>query len=258
MQLDVLLINQSVWNLPLFMGLVCIFVLYILALKRYTDINIVHKQSLLFFLGLGLCYITTGSPIAAISHLSFSTHMLQMSILFFIIPPLLILGIPGQLSKVPAMKGFNKLFLPPVISLYAFGILFLMYHLPVFLNIFSQHTLLHNGYMLLLFILSSMWRPITVHDPRHRLYGRQKKRYAIRSGMILMPACLIFILNAFTDGIQNPFLTEITAHLCTPSQIDSAKLLPLPFNTNFDQIMAGTLMMGMHKFSIMLAFRLGK
>ncbi|WP_369293410.1 cytochrome c oxidase assembly protein, partial [Alkalihalophilus pseudofirmus] len=53
-----------------------------------------HRQPFLFFSSLILFYLTTGSPFAALSHLTFSSHMVQMSILFFIFPPLFLLGIP--------------------------------------------------------------------------------------------------------------------------------------------------------------------
>lgn len=50
----------------------------------------------------------------------------------------------------------------------------------------------------------------------------------------------------------------MTATLCiTPSQLSSFTILPLPFNTKFDQIMAGLLMLGMHKMALILTVRLG-
>ncbi|MFD1039384.1 cytochrome c oxidase assembly protein [Virgibacillus byunsanensis] len=259
---EVLLWGQLVWNIPLLVCFLGIAILYAYVLKQFTNLKLHNKQPLLFFLSLGLLCLIVGSPLSAISHLSFSLHMMQMSILYFIVPPLILVGIPDlmfkQVFKLPMIKLISKLFITPKPALFLFALLFLMYHLPDVLNVVSQYSFIQNGFLLLLFMLSfSMWWPIVSPDPKQRFYKDQKKRYAFLSGLILMPACILFIFNALVDGIDNPFLTQITAHLCTPTQTNSLNLLPSPFNTKFDHIMAGTLMLGMHKFGIMLSFRLG-
>ena len=216
---------------------------------NFTKGKIQPKQPILFFLGLGLLYVTIGSPISTISHLSFSLHMIQMSMLYFIIPPLLILGIPDSL--LPISTRINKLFLPPSAALYTFAILFLLYHMPVILAFLSQHSNVHNSYLLVLLYTSfSMWRPIV---------NGQDKRYAMLSGLLLLPACILFIFNASLGEVNNPLLAQMTATLCfTPSEFSSFNLLPTSFNTRFDQITAGFLMLGMHKFALFVTVRLGK
>ncbi|MBY7145067.1 cytochrome c oxidase assembly protein [Virgibacillus sp. NKC19-3] len=99
MFIKILLEDQSSWNIPLVVGLTCIAVLYSFFIKRDTRIPLTHLQPFLFFLGLGLWYLASGSPLATISHLSFSLHMIQMSLLYFIIPPLILLGIPDSIFK---------------------------------------------------------------------------------------------------------------------------------------------------------------
>ncbi|MFB4165012.1 cytochrome c oxidase assembly protein [Alteribacillus sp. JSM 102045] len=183
------------------------------------------------------CISSTGSPLAAINHFSFSLHMIQMSILYFIIPPILLLGIPDylykQVWKISIMKTVSKLF-PPMISLSVFAVLFLMYHIPITLEILSQYPLIRDGYTLLLFALSlSMWWPITAPDRNQRFCKGRKKRFSFLSGLILMPACLLFIFNALMDGMNNPFLTQAISHLCLPAS--SSFLLPPLFNTKLDQ-----------------------
>lgn len=251
------------WNKPLLLCVIGIAVLYALFVNRLKDIKMYHKQPLFFFLSLGLLYLTIGSPLTMISHLSFSLHMIQMSILYFIVPPIFLLGIPSQLFqrilKTPiANKIISKRFLAPKLSLVVFAVLFLMYHLPAVLTVFTQNSLAHNGYICLLLILSfSMWWPIVSPDPQQRLCDGQKKRYVFLSGVLLMPACLLFVFSALLDGANNPFLTQITALLCMPSQSISIHILPPPFNTKYDQAMAGFIMLGIHKMSLMAAIRLG-
>ncbi|MBY7145068.1 cytochrome c oxidase assembly protein [Virgibacillus sp. NKC19-3] len=143
-------------------------------------------------------------------------------------------------------------------ALYIFTALFLLYHLPFVLDILSQNALIQNGYLFLLFLLSfSIWWPITSPDVKQRLHGKQMKRYAFRSGILLMPACVLFTLTALTDGMNNPFLNQITSKLCVPPENGAFQLLPSPFNTEFDQLMAGIFMLGIHKFGIVFSLRLG-
>ncbi|MBO0994735.1 cytochrome c oxidase assembly protein, partial [Bacillus sp. SD088] len=74
--------------------LVCIAILYGILIKQATNLKLSSPQPLIFFLGLCLTYLIIESPLSILSHLLFSSHMLFMSIHYFIIPPLLLLGIP--------------------------------------------------------------------------------------------------------------------------------------------------------------------
>ncbi|WP_057760734.1 cytochrome c oxidase assembly protein [Cytobacillus praedii] len=250
-----LLDGQFMWNIPLLVSFLAIAILYSLMVHHLTEIKMYHKQPLYFFFSIGLLYLTIGSPLTTISHLSFSLHMIQMSILYFVIPPMLLLAIPGNLfnriKKFTIIDKLSKWTLSPRVALIVFSILFFMYHLPFLLKIFSLDSYIHNGYMLLLFLLSLyMWWPLVSPDPKKRFSERRKKRYVVLSGVLLMPACLFFIFSAFIDGINNPFLAQITAHLCIPSQSISFNILPPPFNTKYDQVMAGFIMFGMHKIAL--------
>ncbi|MFL6560781.1 MAG: cytochrome c oxidase assembly protein, partial [Bacillus sp. (in: firmicutes)] len=172
-------------------------------------------------------------------------------------PPLFLLGIPElqSFSDNFILKQVGKLMIPPLAALYIFGALFLMYHLTVVLTFLSQHPFVHNGYLAVLLLLSfSMWRPIASLAPNAK---GQIKRYVLISGLVLMPACLLFIITAIVGGVNNPLLTQMTAALCiSPSQLSSFNILPSPFNTSYDQMMAGILMIGMHKLGLILTVRL--
>ncbi|MBT2215231.1 cytochrome c oxidase assembly protein [Virgibacillus dakarensis] len=260
----ILLLGPITWHIPFLTGLLCIASLYVFFVKRVAKINLTHPQVLLFLFGIGLLYVITGSPLAKFSHLSSSLHMTQMSILYFIVPPVILLGIPKHLFeflwKTPWMKKICKLLLPSMIALITFAILFFMYHLPIVLTVLTKSNSLHNGYLSFLFVLSfGMWWPIATPDPKQRLSNKQKKRYALLSGLILMPACVLFILNALFDGTNNPLLAQATSNLCFPLQSGSGpvSLLPPPFNTKLDQLAAGVFMMGLHKIGLMITVKLG-
>ncbi|WP_085993288.1 cytochrome c oxidase assembly protein [Oceanobacillus senegalensis] len=259
---EAFLLGELVWNFPLSVFLIGIAFFYFYILKHYTTIKLYSKPPLLFLLALCILYLILGTPLSAFSHLSFSLHMLQMSILYFIIPPLILAGIPEHMFKmivkIPLTKIIGKLFLTPKLALFLFSLLFMLYHLPVTLRISSQIPFIQNGILSLLFILSfSLWWPIVSPDTKQRLYKKQKRRYLFLSGILLMPACFIFIWNAWIAEVQNPFLNQITAQLCVPIESNSMNLFPSLFRTKYDQIMAGTLMLAMHKLGMILSSYLG-
>lgn len=263
MYYDFLLLGHLVWNLPLLVLLIGISFLYSYLIKRYTDVRLFNKQPIFFFLSLCLICLILGSPLSAFSHLSLSLHMIQMSILYFIIPPLLLVGIPPQLFaraiRTSLLQKIGKLFLTPKLALMLFSALFLLYHLPFLLEYLSQAPLIQSIYLCILFILSfSLWWPIVSPDHRQRLYKKQKKNFILLTMLMLMPACSLFILSAFIDGVQNPYLNQLAVLLCLPTNSNSLDLLASPFHSKYDPLVAGTLMLGIHKSGIMLSTRLAK
>ncbi|MFC5603696.1 cytochrome c oxidase assembly protein [Sporosarcina koreensis] len=230
-------------------------------MQYYAKAGLVNRHTLLFSLGVLLLYFTIGSPFTIISHLSFSLHMIQMSILFFIIPPLILLGTPENLYRktlnFPKPSWIKKLHFPPKIALYVFGLILLLYHLPFILTFISKNALLQSGFISGMFLLSFiMWWPIASPDPNRRLDKRDMKRYAMTSGYVLLPACLFFILAALIGEIENPLFVQLTVHLCMPETLGTVTLLPSPFNTKYDQFMAGVIMMGLHKCGLVMALKL--
>ncbi|MBS4196989.1 cytochrome c oxidase assembly protein [Lederbergia citri] len=231
---SVLLEGQLEWNLPLLFILAMIAILYALFLNHYTEIKIYHVRPVLFFISICLFYVVIGSPLSVISHLSFSFHMIQMSILYFIVPPLFLLGIPVKF-KVKVSSYF---------ALILFASLFFLYHLPIVLQTLYQFSYLHKGYTSFLFALAIlMWWPIV---------KMKDKRFAVLSGLLLTPACLLFVINGLRGGIANPFLQGLMLSLCLPENLNVADLFAFKINPRFDQIAGGVIMMGMHKFGLML------
>src|SRR5699024_12749293 len=52
------------------------------------------KQQFLFYGGLALLYLIKGSPIDLMSHIMLGAHMIQMALLYFLVPIMLIRGLP--------------------------------------------------------------------------------------------------------------------------------------------------------------------
>lgn len=256
-----LLAGQLTWNIPLFLCALFISIIYLIYVKRNKPFDKL-LQPVLFLTGIWMLYLITGSPLLAISYLSFSFHMIQMSFLFFIIPPLVLLGIPASFYEkaiaLPFITKIKKLFLAPKVALIAFATLFLLYHFPFFLTILSEHPTMQNAYLAVLFLLSfRMFWPIASPNPKKRIFTEKRKKYVWESSIYIMPACLMFIISGLFDGMNNPFLGEVAAHLCLPAGSD-IQLLPPPFNTKYDQMLAGGFMMGLHKAGLGLTCRLEK
>lgn len=257
--INLLLAGQLSWNIPLSILFLTIAALYIFLIKT-KNIHLTRLQYSLFLIGLCLLYLAIGSPLLTISYLSFSLHMIHMSTLFFIIPPLLLLGIPQNLYKQFMYNLIIKkigTWISPKIALITFSLLFFLYHLPFVLIYLSEHNLIQKGFLTFLFILAfRMWWPIVSPFPLKPFTGKAKKKYMFQSGLFIMPACLLFTVSAFLDGISNPLLTQITTHLCLPPNSEEIQLLPFPFNTNYDQFLAGLFMIGLHKISLSAASRI--
>ncbi|UOQ84078.1 cytochrome c oxidase assembly protein [Gracilibacillus salinarum] len=247
MGLEWIFLQPLTWNWALIFALLMTLLIYLFLLYQFqTPVN--RKQIFFMTTGIALLGITSASPLTSFAHLTFSTHMIQMSILYFVIPPLLLLGIPPILfQKLLRVKmvGYKT----SVISLVLFSVLFLMYHLPVILQIISQYSILQKSYSILLFVLAIiMWSPFVSWQENEL----KIKRYALISNIIVMPACLMFIVLALFAGIDSyhPLNAQLFAQLCLPSAA-----IDLPVNTKVDQVMAGVVMLGIHKVATHLTVR---
>ncbi|RLQ97461.1 cytochrome c oxidase assembly protein [Falsibacillus albus] len=245
-----LLTDYIEWDLPLLIGLTFSLTMYLFWIKCES---ILGQPSKRFFLSMGLLYVTIGSPFRMIIHLAFFIHMTQMSILFFIIPPILLSGLP----EVQIINRFMKFHF---VNLLLFAVMLFFYHLPFMLVFFFLHPTFHQIYFIGLCTLSfSMWWPIAAKDSRTPFTQNHKRIYILFSGLLITPACLIFIINALPWISENPFLKDYSANLCNYSQIGPiSSFTPIAINERVDQLLAGILMMLLHKVGLMLANHLQK
>ncbi|MBS4207890.1 cytochrome c oxidase assembly protein [Bacillus sp. FJAT-50079] len=246
MDYKIFLASQMVWNVPLFTVLVALSILYALLIRPITKATL--KKSLFFYVSMLLFYFAVGSPLATLVHLSYSTHMIQMSLLFFIIPPLFLLGIPDSLFiHIRNRFHFRKLFISPIISLYLFAIFFFMYHLDEMLRLLVANPLVHQGYISVLMILSfHIWWPLVIPDLTQRYCEGRRKLFIGLNGMLITPACLFFFLSSYFGN--NPALTPLTMQLCLPSTITISPMI----DPILDKQFAGFFMFGIHKLGLML------
>lgn len=253
MSIEMLLGEPFTWSMPLLAGLLAVSFMYVFLLRSPTS----PIKPILFFTGLLMVYFLIGSPLTLMTKLSFSFHMIQMGILYFIVPPLLLLGIPQSVLKQvrTTFKHIVRVRIPfsSTHALYLFSILLLIYHVPFIFIIFTQHAFAQTAYEVVLFSLAVwMWWPIASPNPSERLKDASLKKYVFKSGLLITPACLYFIFTAFIDASHSPFLTQLTAHICIPE----ASSISSPFHTKSDQFFAGVSMFGLHKVGLIVTSKL--
>jgi putative membrane protein len=195
----------EIWSPSVIVAVVLLGVLYFLAIGPWRTffrdaepVGIGRKLS--FLAALLLYYVAQGSPLNYYGHnFMFSLHMLQMAIVYLLVPPLVLLGLPPWMLKPflhnRRIKPWLKPLTHPLFSVMLFNMLFSIYHLPLVLDTLFQVHWLHFVYhYLLLATAFHMWFPIFVPDPEYsRLSGLKKIGYIFADGVLLTPACALII-----------------------------------------------------------------
>ncbi|WP_458415300.1 cytochrome c oxidase assembly factor CtaG [Schinkia sp. CFF1] len=221
---------RAMWSPLFFVCLAVVAVLYLLIVKGRIinkpsgEEGATKKQILLFISSLVILYIIKGSPIDLLGHLNFSIHMVQMSVLYLILPPLFILSIPSWLyRKMLAKRKVSRLFLiatRPLFAVLLFNGVFSVYHFPFVFDIIKTNSILHASVTVTIFIAAFiMWWPLLCPIPENqRLSGLQKLAYIFADGMLLTPACalIIFAGHPIYQTYTDPTAWMKALELCVP------------------------------------------
>ncbi|MCZ8514102.1 cytochrome c oxidase assembly protein [Paenibacillus filicis] len=195
----------ELWSPGFMLMLVVVGVLYTLAVTRWRyhfagNEQTGFKQQAWFLGGLAIWYAAEGSPISFYGHhYSFSAHMLQQSMLYLIMPPFLLLGMPGWLLR-GAIRGktadrMMRFVTSPLVSLFTFNLIFSMYHMPKIMDFLMAHAMLMLLYQIV-FLLAAfqMWFPVFCPLPEYNQMSELKKLgYIFLNGILLTPACALII-----------------------------------------------------------------
>ncbi|WP_019121977.1 cytochrome c oxidase assembly protein [Brevibacillus massiliensis] len=260
--------SDSAWNVDLIFLISFLFIGYVLLTGDWLgrlvpgETKVSSKQKACFAIGLLLFLICWASPLYLLSHVIFSIHMLQMSILYFFATPLLILGIPaGILQPFRKFIFFQKVwrFLTrSVIALIMFNGLFILYHIPVVMDEIMTNRMLHTGFYGLLLVSSVwLWWPVVNPIMKNRLQDKQRKKFARANTLVLMPACLLLLSSFVKYDVFVHVQTQMNMFgLCYPHPIDLEDLLQVHYLTPvYDQKLGGLIMMVLHKLSFMVVER---
>ncbi|MED0656602.1 cytochrome c oxidase assembly factor CtaG [Anoxybacillus ayderensis] len=189
---------EAMWSPYFFMFLVAVTIAYFWFVNRAKE-QTTTKQKTLFVTAIVLLYICKGSPVDLLGHLMFSVHMTQMAVLYLMVPPLLIKGIPSwmfeALFRVRIIRSMFTFFTKPLIALFLFNGIFSLYHVPLIFDVVKTNMWLHAFMTIAIFIAAMMmWWPL-VNEVRGfpTLSGLKKMGYIFADGVLLTPACALII-----------------------------------------------------------------
>jgi putative membrane protein len=221
---------QALWSpyLLIFTILITFLYFYITGSGRHhfkDSEEISNKQRAFFLSSMILFYLVKGSPVDLLSHLMLSAHMTQMAILYLVIPPILLMGMPAWLLRkvinLRVIKPVFRFISKPLIALFVFNVLFSLYHIPVVFDTIKVDMVYHTTYTSVMFLGAFiMWWPLVNPLPEEqRLSGIKKIGYIMADGMLLTPACALII---FADQPLYATYSEMTAwlaalELCVPA-----------------------------------------
>ncbi|USG64923.1 cytochrome c oxidase assembly protein [Brevibacillus ruminantium] len=169
---------------------------------RFSDSSPANgKQKTSFILSMLVFYAGAGSPINFVGHhYLFSMHMLQMALLFFVLPPLLMVSIPGWLWAVifrnQKVNAVLRFFTKPIVAAVVFNAFLSFYHVPFILDFASlNHNAMNAFHVFLFFTAFCMWWPIIAPLPHGeaQLVGLKKMAYLFANGILITPACALII-----------------------------------------------------------------
>lgn len=226
---------RALWSPYYFVVILIVTILYFLIINiwrnKFPDSEKVSKGKQIFFvIGMLLLYTAQGSPIDLFSHLMFTAHMVQMAILYLVVPPLLLLGIPDWLLRkiisFPFIKQLIKNLSRPLVALVLFNGIFSIYHLPAIFDIVKTDVWLHAIYTGILFFLAMMmWWPIfTPMIEMQKMSPLRKIAYIFANGAIITPACalIIFADTSMYATYSDPKIWLNALQLCVPRDMISS------------------------------------
>ena len=135
------------------------------AMTRPGQAPVSRRQVGFFVGGVVLFWLSDGWPLAALSEHLFSFHMLQHVLQAFVIPPLLLLGMPEWTGDVllrnERVRAAAKWLTRPLVAGVLFNLVFLVTHLPAVVALQLDSDLFHAADHLVLIGASLlMWVPV--------------------------------------------------------------------------------------------------
>ncbi|OIU72346.1 cytochrome c oxidase assembly factor CtaG [Rossellomorea aquimaris] len=220
---------MALWSPFFILALVFITVVYFLVTVKWRtsfkeSTPLTGKEAAYFLLAILLLYAIKGSPVEVMSTILFSAHMTQMALLYLVVTPLIILGIPNWVWKaiinLPVVKPVFKFMTKPLIALLSFNVVFSVYHIPLVFDHVRTDVTAHGLATVILFLLSVvMWWPLlNPADEDIDLEGLKRIGYILGSAVLLTPACglIIFAENPLYAPYYDSEAFMKSLALCVP------------------------------------------
>lgn len=251
---------RALWSPFFIVYLICIIVMYFLITVKFRQKfkhskPLTKREAFSFITSIILLYIMKGSPLDLLSHILFYMHMVQMAVLYLVIPIFLIKGIPVWLWELLFKNKFVSfvftIFTKPLLALLLFNVIFSFYHIPMILDKVKSDLFLHGSYNSLLFLLAIfMWWPILTDIKKYdTLSGPLKIGYIFANGVLITPACalIIFASEPLYTTYSDPSAWLNMLALCVPTSTLSSLNISGPelfssMSLLHDQQLGGVLM----------------
>ncbi|MUK88819.1 hypothetical protein GMD78_10485 [Ornithinibacillus sp. L9] len=209
---------SSLWNGGIFLLLSFAAIIYLFLLPH--DQRHTIWKSLLYLAGLIILFIGIGSPINIIGRIEFSTHIIQIILLLYVAPPLLLLGFKQKpLEKLLSLSFFHhivKILSHPILTIGLFYLLLYGYHLPAVFDHARIELYANYFYMLGLFISAILlWIPLL---SQNILTVTQKTLYSVLNIMLIVPFSLaLWLINESLYTVYTDMTTFVASmELCLP------------------------------------------
>lgn len=216
------------------------------------------NQQAFMYSGLVLLYIIKGSPIDLLSHIMLSAHMMQMGLLYLVLPIFIIRGVPAWMLErfiaLPVIKPIFTFFTHPIIALAVFSSLFPMYHIPLIFDFSKASPVAHVSITLILFVTAFfMWWPVVTPLKEHeKLKPLLKMAYLLGNVFLVSIACalIIFASKPIYQAYSSSGAWLQSMALCVPGNVldglagtlSSAEMFS-PLSAKDDQQLGGIIMM---------------
>src|SRR5699024_3935004 len=146
--------------------------------------------AILFFIGSIALFVSVGSPLNIVGRIQYSSHIIQILLLLFIAPPLMIYVLKRKwfdhvIATYPAVLKTVYALTLPVSSIMIFYILYYGYHIPAIFSLARVEFYIKYFYLLALTI-AAMLLSIWIFS-KHRLTKKQKMLYSLINMMLLLP-----------------------------------------------------------------------
>lgn len=220
---------QAVWSPMFLFGTIAVIIGYLYVVGPWREkhfpmeASATTMQKNIFITAAILYYISNGGPFSLLGHIMFSFHMVNMSISYLIVPPMVLWAVPAFVWKKIFSAPFWKklrLFMHPIVTLILFNMTFSIYHVPIVHDYVMTHFTVHRIYYIVMLIMAFMmwWHVVSPVKEWTKLTHVKKMAYIFANGVLLTPACalIIFSTNPLYAIYNDPVVWVKAMGYCIP------------------------------------------